>query len=225
MGLNISIDEFLNINPDSLVTVNRLSNLFEVKLNKAYDSVVEVMSLTTQLRDPFTFEHQNRVAKISVAIGKKLHWDIKKIKCLEMAAQIHDIGKICIPSEILNKPNKLSRNEDQLMQEHSDHGYQILKNVDFSWPLATIVRQHHERLDGTGYPDGLKGLSILEEARVIAIADTIEAMTTNRPYRIAPGLGQALSEIKKSSGIKFDKNFVAAMLDVFIDISSIEEII
>ena len=139
-----------------------------------------------------------------------------------MASTIHDIGKIAVPSEILTKPYKLSEFEEKLMQEHPEHGYQLLKNIDFPWPIAQIVYQHHERIDGSGYPLGLKDDAILPEAKVIAVADTIEAMSTNRPYRTAPGLAAAMSVIKAQTGIQFDEQIANAALKLFEGKSSIE---
>ncbi len=192
------------------------------KLNKAFDATIHVMSSTMELRDPYTSGHQNRVANIAEAIGRELHWSEDKIKGLRMASTIHDIGKIAVPSEILTKPYKLSEFEEKLMQEHPEHGYQLLKNIDFPWPIAQIVYQHHERIDGSGYPLGLKDDAILPEAKVIAVADTIEAMSTNRPYRTAPGLAAAMSVIKAQTGIQFDEQIANAALKLFEGKSSIE---
>lgn len=181
-------------------------------LNKALAATIQALSSTMELRDPYTSGHQNRVANLAQAIAKELHWSEDEIGGLRMAATIHDIGKIAIPSEILTKPSKLSEFEEKLMQEHPERGYQLLKNIEFPWPVAQIVRQHHERIDGSGYPMGLKGNEILPEAKLLAVADSIEAMSTNRPYRMALGLKAALREIKAQSGIKYDAEIVKAAL-------------
>ena len=184
-------------------------------LNKALESTIQAMTRAMELRDPYTSGHESRVALIACAIAKKLGWSDDHIASLCMAAQVHDIGKIAIPSEILTKPSRLSIYEEKLAQEHSEHGYQLLKDIPFPWPIADWVRQHHERTDGSGYPLGLKADEISIEARVLAVADTIEAMSAHRPYRPALGLSQALTEIRTNSGIKFDVNVVKAALDLF----------
>ena len=194
------------------------------KLNKALDGIVAAMSKAMELRDPYTAGHEIRVAKIACAIAGVMGWEEQKIKGLRMAALMHDIGKIAIPLEILTKPSKLSIFEMKIMEEHPEDGYQLLKNVDFPWPLADIVRQHHERMDGSGYPLGIKGDGILSEARILAIADTIEAMSSHRPYRPAIGLFDALAEIKLGAGKKYDPYFSIATLELFEGKSTIEEI-
>jgi putative nucleotidyltransferase with HDIG domain len=168
-----------------------------------------------ELRDPYTAGHQARVAAISCAIAKELGWNEDRIKGLQMAGLIHDIGKIGIPSEILSKPSQLSEFEEKLMEEHAEHSFQLLKGIDFPWPIAEMVHQHHERMDGSGYPHGLKGDEIMLEGRVLAVADTIEAMSTHRPYRPALGLPAAIQEIKARSGIQLDAQVVNAALHLF----------
>ena len=132
-----------------------------------------------------------------------------------MAAVIHDIGKIAMPAEILSKPTRLSRTEFQLIKDHPRVGYDILKTIEFPWPVAHIVLQHHERMDGSGYPDGLVGDAILLEARIIAVADHVEAMSSHRPYRPALGLEKALEEIRRGRGIQFDARVVDACIELF----------
>jgi HD-GYP domain-containing protein (c-di-GMP phosphodiesterase class II) len=147
---------------------------------------------------------------ISMAIGRQLGWDDERIQAIYMAAMVHDIGKMAVPSEILTKPSRLTDLEMQLVQGHVEAGYQILKDIPFPWPIAEMVYQHHERLDGSGYPNKLAGDQICEEARVMAVADTLEAMATHRPYRPAKGLVAALEEIKAESGTKLDSKVVDA---------------
>jgi HD-GYP domain-containing protein (c-di-GMP phosphodiesterase class II) len=149
-----------------------------------------------------------------MAIAQKLGWDRDQIQPLYMAAMVHDIGKVAVPSEILTKPTHLTTLEMQLVQGHVESGYQILKDIPFPWPIAEMVRQHHERLDGSGYPRGLKGDEICPEAKILAVADTIEAMATHRPYRPARGLQVAIDEIKSESGTKLDEKVVDAALQL-----------
>jgi putative nucleotidyltransferase with HDIG domain len=166
------------------------------RLANALLSTIEAMSKTMEWRDPYTAGHQKRVALISEAIARKLGWLEDRIQALYMAAMVHDIGKVSVPAEILTKPTHLSDLEMQMVQGHVEAGYQILRDIPFTWPIAEMVRQHHERLDGSGYPNHLKGDQICAEARVLAVADTIEAMATHRPYRPARGLKAALDEIR-----------------------------
>ncbi|MBU3629102.1 HD domain-containing phosphohydrolase [Polynucleobacter sp. AP-Reno-20A-A9] len=186
-----------------------------VKLNKALAGTVTTMSKAMELRDPYTAGHQARVAEIACAIAKELGWDDYRITGLRMAGLVHDIGKIGIPSEILTKPSSLSEFEEKLVQLHPEHGYGLLKDIEFPWAIADMVRQHHERMDGSGYPLGLKGEDILPEARVLAVADMLEALSTHRPYRAARGLPFALDLIKSESGKQLDSEVVAAAVRLF----------
>ena len=189
--------------------------LYVENLNIALEATIQVMTKAMELRDPYTTGHESRVALIACAIAKKLGWEDVHIAGLHMAAQVHDLGKMAVPSEILTKPAKLSMYEEKLMQEHPENGYQLLKDIPFSWPIADWVRQHHERIDGSGYPLGLKDDKISIEAKVLAVADTLEAMSAHRPYRPALGLAPALAELKINSGIKFDVNVVKVALALF----------
>ena len=195
-----------------------------VKLNSALAGLIATMSKAMELRDPYTAGHQTRVANIACQIAKELGWGADQIQGLRMAALVHDIGKIAIPAEILTKPSKLSEFEEKLMEEHASHSYELLKDIDFPWDIADMVHQHHERLDGSGYPQHLRGNAILPEARVLAVADTIEAMSTHRPYRPALGLPAAIDEIKSLAGTKLDKEFVDAAVRLFEGKDSIENL-
>jgi putative nucleotidyltransferase with HDIG domain len=161
-------------------------------------------------RDPYTAGHQARVAKISVALAENLGWSQNDKEGLYLAAMVHDIGKVGIPSDILTKPSVLTPLEMQLVQQHAELGYQILKDIPFPWPIAEMVRQHHERLDGSGYPMKLKEHEILIGAKVLAVADTLEAMGSHRPYRPALGLSVALELIQRESGVSLDSKVVSA---------------
>ncbi len=197
----------------------------EEKLRNALTNIIEVMSKTMDLRDPYTAGHQKNVAIIARAIASLLGWSSDKLYGLELAAMVHDIGKIAVPSEILTKPSRLSEFEEKLLQEHPENGYQLLRDIEFPWPIAQMVRQHHERIDGSGYPMGLKGDEILPEAKVLAVADTIEAMAAARPYRFALGLKAAMTEIKKQRAIQLDPQVVDAALALFEGKESIEEVL
>ena len=168
-----------------------------------------------EMRDPNTAGHEKRVAKIAMAIGGELGLDAQRIEGLGVAGHLHDVGKVTIPAEILSKPGKLSAAEYQLIKGHAQASYDILKEVEFPWPVAQVALQHHERIDGSGYPQGLKGEAILFEARILAVADTLEAMSSHRPYR--PGLGQdkALAEIERGRGTSYDAAVVDACLKLF----------
>jgi putative nucleotidyltransferase with HDIG domain len=197
----------------------------KLALERALSSIVITMTKAMELRDPYTSGHQAKVALIACSIARELGWTEGRIKGLNMAALVHDIGKIAVPAEILTKPSKLSEFEEKLMEEHPEHSYELLKDVDFPWPIADYVRQHHERLDGSGYPLGLKGDQISPEARILGVADTIEAMSTHRPYRPALGLAAALTEIKVQSGVKFDSTVVNAALHLFEGKESLDHLI
>jgi putative nucleotidyltransferase with HDIG domain len=159
-------------------------------------------------RDPYTAGHQKKVALISEAISRKMGWDDQRVQGLFLAGLVHDIGKIAIPAEILTKPSKLTEIEATLMRQHPNTGYEILKDIPFTWPLAKAVQQHHERLDGSGYPNGLKGDQIIPEALILAVADTLESMSSHRPYRPGLGIDKTLEYINQESGKTFDATIV-----------------
>lgn len=185
------------------------------KLQQAFEGTIQALALTIEIRDPYTAGHQRRVSELATAMAKELGWSLDQIQAIRIAGDIHDIGKISIPAEILSKPSKLTEVEYSLIKTHPQVGYDILKNVDFPWPIAQIVLQHHERLDGSGYPAGLSGDSILPEAKILAVADTVEAMASHRPYRPALGLERALAEILKYKGILYDAEAVDACFNLF----------
>ena len=195
------------------------------RLAAALRSTIEAMSRTMEWRDPYTAGHQKRVALISMEIAKGLGMDNESIQALYMAAMVHDIGKVAVPAEILTKPSRLSELEMKLVQEHVEAGYQILKDIPFPWPIAEMVRQHHERLDGSGYPQGLHGEQICKEARILAVADTIEAMSTHRPYRQALGLTTAMKAIRSQAGTTLDAGIVKVAYKLFTDSDTLQHII
>lgn len=189
----------------------------QIALAQSLEATIEAMSRTMQWRDPYTAEHQRRVANIAVAIAKKMGWSDDRIEGLYLAAMVHDIGKLAIPAEILTKPTKLTDLEMQLMRGHVEAGYQILKDIPFPWPIAQMVHQHHERLDGSGYPMKIKGDQILIESQILAVADTLEAMSSHRPYRPAKGLKLAIDQIKQESGISLDAKIVDVACELLLD--------
>lgn len=169
---------------------------------------VAAIATTIEMRDPYTAGHQKRVALLACAIAQEMGMGHDRIEGLRLAAQIHDVGKIQIPAEILSKPTRLTHIEFLMIKTHPETGYAILKGIEFPWPVATIIQQHHEKIDGTGYPFGLKGDDILLEARILTIADIVEAMASHRPYRPALGIEAALKEIQKERGITLDAEVV-----------------
>ena len=184
------------------------------RLRGALFATIDAITRTVEKRDPYTAGHQARVAEISVAIAREMGLAEDRIEGLRMGANIHDIGKIYVPSEILNRPGKLSHPEFALIKAHPEIGHDIVKGVDFPWPVARMILEHHERIDGSGYPAGLRGEEILLEARIIAVADVVESMTSHRPYRPALGLDLALAEITMKRGTGFDAQVVDACLRV-----------
>jgi HD-GYP domain-containing protein (c-di-GMP phosphodiesterase class II) len=175
------------------------------------------MSLAVETRDPYTAGHQRRVADLARTIASKMGLTKDQIDAIRMASTIHDLGKIAVPAEILSKPMKLSSSEFGLIKTHAQVGYDILKDIEFPWPIARMVLEHHERIDGSGYPHGLKGEEVLLESKLIAVADVVEAIASHRPYRPAYNLEVALGEIREHRGLLYDGNVVDACLQVFED--------
>ena len=184
-------------------------------LQKAMDGIIEAMGLTVEIRDPYTAGHQRRVAEIAHAIATEIGLSKHKTEGVRIAGLIHDIGKMAVPAEILSKPGKITENEFGIIKSHSEVGYEILRKIDFPWPIAQIVYQHHERMDGSGYPQGLSGKDILFEARIMAVSDVVEAMASHRPYRPALGIDIALEEIEKNKDGIYDSEVVDACLRLF----------
>ena len=185
------------------------------QLQKVMEEIVQAMASTVEVRDPYTAGHQRRVTRLALAIAEEMGLAREQKKAVWIAGTLHDLGKIYVPAEILNRPGKLSDIENALIQTHSQKGFEILQHIDFPWPVAQIVKQHHERLDGSGYPDGLCDQEILLEAKILAVADVVEAMASHRPYRPALGIDVALAEISRNRGILFDPRVVDACIKVF----------
>ncbi len=182
------------------------------KLQRNLDSMIRAMSLTVEERDPYTAGHQRRTTGLALAVAREMGLSEDEIKGLQMAGLIHDIGKISIPAEILSKPGILNEAERQLIKRHPQVAFEILKKIDFQWPVDLIVLQHHERMDRSGYPQGLSGEEILVEARILCVADVVESMASHRPYRPALGIDNALEEISRNRGVLYDAQVVDACL-------------
>jgi PAS domain S-box-containing protein/putative nucleotidyltransferase with HDIG domain len=187
------------------------------KLESTVESVIEAISLTVEMRDQYTAGHQKRVNRLACAIAREMHLPIDQVQIIRVAGLLHDFGKIFVPTEILIKPGKLNELEFSLIRSHPQSGYNVLKSIEFPWPIADIVVQHHERLDGSGYPARLRGEEIGPEARILAVADVVEAMTFHRSYRPALGLDTALREISRNKSTLYDTRVVEACLDTFLD--------
>lgn len=177
-------------------------------------SALEVLGKALEMRDPYTFSHTRNVAGIAGEIAKALGWNENRLLTIKLAGELHDLGKISIPLDILNKPGELNALEYRLIQEHVKNCYNLIKDIEFPFPLADIIYQHHERLDGSGYPRGLKEDKIVIEAKILAVSDVLEAMTHHRPYREAKGLNKACQELEKEKGIKYDTEIVNILFDL-----------
>jgi putative nucleotidyltransferase with HDIG domain len=185
------------------------------RLHQTLRDTVKAMGNIVELRDPYTAGHEKQVTRLAAAISDQMGVDETTHEGLLMAGEVHDIGKIAVPAEILSKPSTLTDMEFRLVKQHAVVGHQLIDTIDFEQPVAEIVLQHHERLDGSGYPKGLKGDEILPEARILAVADVVEAMASHRPYRPALGLEAALSEVRDGAGTLYDEDVVAACDRVF----------
>ena len=185
------------------------------RLERVFHQTVELVAAIGELRDPYTHGHERRAAGLAAAIAVEVGLDAQAVEGIRVASYLHNIGNVGVPAEILVKPSRLSALEFELVRGHAQAGYEIIKQVDFPWPVADIVRQHHERLDGSGYPQGLKGDEICIGARILAVADTVEAMSAHRPYRPALGIDRALAEIQNHRGTLYDSAVVDACLVLF----------
>jgi PAS domain S-box-containing protein/putative nucleotidyltransferase with HDIG domain len=194
----------------------------EADLSKALETVtstlegtMEAVAMMSELRDPYTAGHQKMVTHLALAIGREIGLPEDSLRGLRAAGLLHDVGKVYVPSEILSKPGKLSALEMGLAKAHAGAGYDIVKAIKFPWPVDEMIHQHHERINGSGYPRGLKGDQIMLEARILAVADTVEAMMSHRPYRAALGLDKALEEISQNRGTLYDEKIVDVCVQLF----------
>ncbi|MCK4964970.1 MAG: response regulator [Dehalococcoidia bacterium] len=214
------IDLFAGLANVSAVAVRNAQLLEEVaadakKLGTALDATIASLGAAIGARDPYTADHQKRVTELASAIAGEMKLAAEKVKGLRVAGLLHDVGKISIPAEILSKPSRLTEMEFALLRTHPRVAHDILSGINFAWPVEDIVLQHHERLDGSGYPNGLKGDEILLEARILGVADVVEAMSSHRPYRPALGIDAACEEIKLKKGIQYDSAVVDACIQLF----------
>ena len=225
------ISDFEKAESDRKQTEKELKQSLQ-KVRRTLNGTVSALAITVEMRDPYTAGHQQRVTQLACAIAEEMGLSEEQIEGLHVAGSLHDLGKILVPAEILNKPGPLTETEvghvkthpqaghDILMgfiKGHPQAGYDILKEIDFPWPVAQTVRQHHERMNGSGYPDGLKGDDILIEARILAVADVVEAMSSHRPYRPAHGIDKALEEISEKKGTLFDSRVVESCITLFTE--------
>ncbi len=187
------------------------------KLQSALTGTIKTLATVVESRDPYTAGHQVRVAELAVEIASEMRLEADRIEGIRMAGVIHDVGKVTVPAEILSKPTRLKKAEFELIKDHPQIGYEMVKDIAFPWPIATIILEHHERMDGSGYPKGLAGEDLLLESRILTVADVVEAMASHRPYRPALGIEAALAEIEKNKGTLFDASVVAACLSLFRD--------
>jgi HD-GYP domain-containing protein (c-di-GMP phosphodiesterase class II) len=185
------------------------------RIRKALGATVQAIAVTVETRDPYTAGHQRRVSDLARAIATEMNLPIDRIDGIRMAAAIHDLGKISVPAEILSRPTKLTNIEFSLIKTHSQSGYDILKDIDFPWPIARTVLEHHERMNGSGYPNGLTGDNLLMESRILSVADVVESMGSHRPYRPSLGIEAALEEIEKNRGTLYDNTVADACLRLF----------
>ncbi len=193
------------------------------RLRRMVEGTVHALAATAEYRDPYTAGHQRRVARLAAAMAREIGLAEERVEGIQVAGIVHDIGKSFVPTEILSKPGRLSPEEMALVRVHPRAGFEILRTIEFPWPVALITLQHHERLDGSGYPEGLGGEQILLEARILAVADVVEAMSSHRPYRPALGLERALDEIREHRGVLFDPRAVDVCVRLFANGFRLEE--
>jgi len=196
-------------------TAERLAIKYQSETMQSLHQIVAALVALNEARDPYTAGHELRVSELAFAIAIELNLSAHLCEGIRITGLVHDIGKFTIPAEILTKPNRISPQELALLQTHAQAGYEALRQIKFPWPVAEAVWQHHERLNGTGYPRGLKGDQISLEGRILAVADTVEAMASNRPYRVSPGLEAGLAAVEAGMGSLFDASVVTACLRLF----------
>ncbi|MDP2945346.1 MAG: HD domain-containing phosphohydrolase [Atribacterota bacterium] len=187
----------------------------DIKLQKIIEDTADIITKVVELRDPYSIGHQQRVSKLAMAIAQEMKLPQDKIEGIKIASLVHDIGKVNLPTEIVRKPGKLIEVEFNLIKNHPKISYDLLKKIDFPWPIAEIVFQHQEKIDGSGYPRGLKGDDILIEAKILGVANVVEAMSSYKSYRPALSINESLVEISKYKNILFDSEVVDACIKLF----------
>jgi PAS domain S-box-containing protein/putative nucleotidyltransferase with HDIG domain len=194
----------------------RLKSLFS-GMKSSFHGIVDAMAEAVEIKDPQTAGHQQRVAQLAVAIGREMDFSLHRLEGLRVAGLLHDIGKIAVPSEILSKPGELNNLECEFIKSHCQIGFDLMKNIDFPWPVLQAILQHHERMNGSGYPAGLTDTDIILEAKILGVADVVEAMICSRPYGPAQGIDRALEEIHQNTGILYDPEVVTVCLKLFVE--------
>ena len=186
-------------------------------MKSSFHGIVDAVAAAVEIKDPQTAGHQKRVAQLAVAIGREMGFSLNRLEGLRVAGLLHDIGKIAVPVEILSKPGELNNLECEFIKSHCQMGFDLVKNIDFPWPVLQAIKQHHERMDGSGYPAGLKDKDIILEAKILGVADVVEAMICSRPYGPAQGIDRALEEIHQNTGILYDPEVVTVCLKLFVE--------
>ncbi|MFH2012144.1 MAG: HD domain-containing phosphohydrolase [Pseudomonadota bacterium] len=195
--------------------IEKNKNNISAMLQKAMGQTVDTMSSIVEVRDPYTFGHQQRVAKLALAIAEEMGLSKEQIETIRIAGLLHDIGKMYVPSEIMSKPGKLNASEMSMLKAHPQVGSDLLKTLELPWPICPIIAQHHERIDGSGYPNGLTEEDIAVEVKILSVADVVEAMASHRPYRPSLGIEKALEEILQNRGLLYDPQVVDACIKLF----------
>jgi len=201
---------------ESKAEEDRLKSLLS-RIKSSFHGLVEAVASAVEIKDPQTAGHQRRVAQLAVAIAREMDFSLNRLEGIKVAGLLHDIGKIAVPIEILSKPGELNHLECEFIKSHCQVGFDLLKNIDFPWPVPQTILQHHERLDGSGYPAGLTDKGIILEARILGVADVVEAMICARPYGPAQGIDLALEEIHQKTGILYDPEVVTICLKLFVE--------
>jgi len=209
------LESMVEARTSELRVANEALSQGQKQYRRMLEQTIQAIAMTIEKRDPYTAGHQVRVAHLATAIAERLAMPAEQLEGLRLGGMIHDIGKIYLPAEILNRPGRLTDTEFALVKTHSEVGRQIVSDVEFPWPVAAMIHQHHERPDGSGYPQGLKDGEIILEARILAVADVVEAMASHRPYRPAIGMDKALAEIRAGAGSRYDREIVEACLQLF----------
>jgi putative nucleotidyltransferase with HDIG domain len=209
------LESMVEARTSELRVANEALSQGQKQYRRMLEQTIQAIAMTIEKRDPYTAGHQVRVAHLATAIAERLDMPAEQLEGLRLGGMIHDIGKIYLPAEILNRPGRLTEAEFALVKTHSEVGRQIVSDVEFPWPVAAMIHQHHERPDGSGYPQGLKDGEIIIEARILAVADVVEAMASHRPYRPAIGMDKALAEIRAGAGRLYDREIVDACLQLF----------